>query len=50
MTGFEVHKANRDFEQACKRLEQDELVCEENKKLILSFCKTLNSLLKRQKI
>jgi len=39
MNGFEVHKSMKNFEQSCDRLERDELVCPENKKLILSFSK-----------
>lgn len=39
MNGFVVHRSQKNFEQSCDRLERDELVCPENKKLILSFSK-----------
>ncbi len=39
MNGFEVHKSMKNFEQSCARVEKDDEVSPENKKLILSFSK-----------
>lgn len=35
--GFEVHRSMRNFDRSCALVEMDELVCAENKSLILSF-------------
>ncbi len=39
MNGFEVHKHQKNFDQASARVDRDDLVCPANKKLILSFAK-----------
>ena len=39
VNGFEMHRSQKNFDQATARLETDNDICSENKKLILSFAK-----------
>ena len=39
MNGFELHKSQVNFERACERVQEEQTISAENKKLILSFAK-----------